>query len=82
MSNPRRRESREPTQVQQLFRQLMREWFWISLLLLPLTALISFSTQTAPNGPEAALLSMCLVGAVLGLLLLRPRLALGTTLGA
>ncbi|MBJ2345896.1 MULTISPECIES: PAS domain-containing sensor histidine kinase [Pseudomonas] len=81
MSNPRRRESREPTQVQQLFRQLMREWFWISLLLLPLTALISFSTQTAPNGPEAALLSMCLVGAVLGLLLLRPRLALGVTLG-
>lgn len=81
MSNQRRRESREPTQVQRLFRQLVREWLWISLLLLPLTALLSFSAQATPNGPGAALLSVCLVACVLGLLLLRPRLALWTTVG-
>lgn len=81
MSHPRRHESREPTQVQRLFRQLMREGLWISLLLLPLTALFSFSLQSIQNGPGAALLSVCLVGGVLGLLLLRPRFALGATLG-
>lgn len=49
MSNQRRRESREPTQVQRLFRQLVREWLWISLLLLPLTALLSLSSQSTGN---------------------------------
>lgn len=79
MTNPPRRESREPTQVQRLFRQLVREWLWISLLLLPLTALLSFCMQPARSG-LAALLSAGLVGGVLGLLLWRPRLAVGTTL--
>jgi signal transduction histidine kinase len=77
--NERRRESREPTQVQRLFRQLVREWLWISLFLLPLTGLLSFSAQSTRNGPGAALLSVCLLACVLGLLLLRPRLALWTT---
>lgn len=81
MSNQRRRESREPTQVQRLFRQLVREWLWISLFLLPLTALLSFNAQTMSNGSAAALLSVCLVACVLGLLLLRPQLALWTTVG-
>ncbi|MBC3365663.1 HAMP domain-containing sensor histidine kinase [Pseudomonas sp. SWRI154] len=80
MTNPRRRESREPTQVQRLFRQLVREWLWISLFLLPLTALLSFCMQPARSGPVAALLSAGIVGGVLGLLLWRPRLAVGTTL--
>src|SRR3546814_14726385 len=64
-----------------MFRQLMREWLWISLLLLPLTALLSFSTQPTRHGPGAALLSVFVVAVVLGLLLLRPRLALWTTVG-
>ncbi|BBP62466.1 MULTISPECIES: sensor histidine kinase [Pseudomonas] len=81
MSHQRRRESREPTQVQRMFRQLMREWLWISLLLLPLTALLSFSGQSPRNGPLAALLSVGLVACVLGLLLWRPRLALWATVG-
>jgi signal transduction histidine kinase len=81
MSNQRRRESREPTQVQRLFRQLAREWLWISLLLLLLTALLSLSSQPTGNRSCAALVSVCLVGCVLGLLLLRPRLALWTTVG-
>lgn len=81
MNPPRRRESREPTQVQRLFRQLRREGLWITLLWLPLTALVSFSLQSARNGPGAALLSICLVGCVLGLLLLRPHFALSATLG-
>lgn len=81
MSNQRRRESREPTQVQRLFRQLVREWLWISLLLLPLTALLSLSSQSTGNHPGAVLLSVCLVAGVLGLLLLRPHLALWTTVG-
>lgn len=80
MSNQRRRESREPTRVQQLFRELMREWLWISLFLLPLTALLSFS-QSTHNGTGAALLSVCLVAGVLALLLLRPHLVLWTTVG-
>jgi len=80
MTHPRRRESREPTQVQRLFRQLVREWLWISLLLLPLTALLSYTSQTR-NDAGAAVLSVLLVACVLGLLLLRPRLALWTTAG-
>jgi two-component system phosphate regulon sensor histidine kinase PhoR len=82
MNNERRRESREPTQVQRLFRQLVREWLWISLLLLPLTGLLSFNeeiSQRNGSGAWGALLSVCLVACVLGLLLLRPRLALWLT---
>jgi len=84
MISPRRRESREPTQVQRLFRQLVREWLWISLLLLPLTALLSFGAQSSELQGSAtleALLSVSLVACVLGLLLLRPRWALWITLG-
>lgn len=84
MTDQRRRESREPTQVQRLFRQLVREWLWISLTLLPLTALLSYSAQSSePEGSGAVgvLLSVILVACVLGLMLLRPRLALWLTLG-
>lgn len=84
MTHQRRRESREPTQVQRLFRQMVREWLWISLLLLPLTALLSFGAQSSePQGSATlgALLSVSLVACVLGLLLLRPRWALWLTLG-
>src|SRR5471030_1630312 len=38
-----RREAREPTQAQRLFRRLVREWLWVSLILLPLTAILSLS---------------------------------------
>ncbi|MBK5509462.1 sensor histidine kinase [Pseudomonas sp. TH15] len=83
MNNTRRRESREPSQVQRLFRQLVREWLWISLVLLPLTALLSYRAQinlldVAPG--IGALLSVGLVACVLGLLLWRPRWALWVTL--
>lgn len=83
MTSPRRRESREPSQVQRLFRQLVREWLWISLVLLPLTALLSYRAQvnlhdTSPG--MGALLSVGLVAGVLGLLLWRPRWALWITL--
>jgi len=69
MNNERRRESREPTQVQRLFRQLVREWLWISLLLLPLTGLLSFNAETSHrngSGAGGALVSVCLVAWVLG----------------
>lgn len=82
--NERRRESREPTQVQQLFRRLVREWMWISLVLLPLTALLSWRAQInlLDSTPTlGALLSFVLVACVLGLLLWLPRLALWLTLG-
>ncbi|MFJ2489636.1 ATP-binding protein [Pseudomonas sp. NPDC087639] len=83
MNDRRRHESREPSQVQRLFRQLVREWLWISLVLLPLTALLSYRAQI--NLPDAspaagALLSVGMVACVLGLLLWRPRLALWMTL--
>lgn len=38
-----RKEGREPTQAQQLFRRMVREWLWVSLILLPLTAILSLS---------------------------------------
>ncbi|WP_095147006.1 MULTISPECIES: CHASE2 domain-containing protein [unclassified Pseudomonas] len=38
-----RKEGREPTQAQRLFRRLVREWLWVSLILLPLTAVLSLS---------------------------------------
>jgi signal transduction histidine kinase len=83
MNHNRRRESREPSQVQRLFRQLVREWLWISLVLLPLTAVLSYRAQinlhdTTPA--MGALLSVTLVAGSLGLLLWRPRWALWVTL--
>ncbi|SEM84511.1 Histidine kinase-, DNA gyrase B-, and HSP90-like ATPase [Pseudomonas sp. ok266] len=83
MNNQRRRESREPSQVQRLFRQLVREWLWISLVLLPLTALLSYRAQINLHDASAAkgaLLSVALVAGSLGLLLWRPRWALWVTL--
>jgi CHASE2 domain-containing sensor protein len=83
MNDRRRYESREPSQVQRLFRQLVREWLWISLVLLPLTALLSYRAQinldaAGPGG--GAMLSVGMVAFVLGLLLWRPRWALWITL--
>jgi signal transduction histidine kinase len=83
MSAPHRRESREPSQVQRLFRRLVREWLWISLVLLPLTALLSYRAQINLHDDSpgwSALLSVGLVACVLGFLLWRPRLALWLTL--
>ncbi|MNQ63520.1 Sensor histidine kinase YycG [compost metagenome] len=83
MNSPRSHESREPSQVQGLFRQLVREWLWISLVLLPLTALLSYRTQINLRDATPSLsaaLSVLLVIFVLGLLLWRPRLALWVTL--
>jgi signal transduction histidine kinase len=82
--NERRRGSLEPTQVQRLFRQLLREWLWISLVLLPLTALLSHRAQVnLHDGSPAAgvMLSVVLVTCVLGLLLWLPRMKLWMTLG-
>lgn len=45
----RRPEGREPTQAQRLFGGLVREWAWVSLILLPLTALLSLSHGLALN---------------------------------
>ena len=84
MNNHRRHESRVPSQVQRLFRQLVREWVWISLVLLPLTALLSWRAQINLHDPAPLMgagLSVALVACVLGLLLWRPRLALWLTLG-
>lgn len=81
--NNRRRESRVPSQVQRLFRRLVREWLWISLVLLPLTALLSYRAQTSLKGVSATIgpsLSVGLVAVVLSLLLWRPRWALWITL--
>ncbi|AXJ07896.1 histidine kinase [Pseudomonas fluorescens] len=85
MNNHRRHESRVPSQVQRLFRQLVREWVWISLVLLPLTALLSWRAQINLHDPAPLMgagLSVAMVACVLGLLLWRPRLALWLTLGA
>lgn len=84
MNNHRRHESRVPSQVQRLFRQLVREWVWISLVLLPLTALLSWRAQINLHDPAPLMgagLSVAMVACVLGLLLWRPRLALWLTLG-
>ncbi|VVN94690.1 Adaptive-response sensory-kinase SasA [Pseudomonas fluorescens] len=83
MNSPRPQENREPSQVERLFRQLVRQWVWISLVLLPLTALLSYRLQMNLNDASpglSALLSVGLVTSVLGLLLWRPRLALWLTL--
>lgn len=39
----RKAEKRQPTQAQRLFNGLVREWLWVSLLLLPITAFLSLS---------------------------------------
>lgn len=39
----------EPSQAQRLFRGLVREWLLVSLLLLPLTALLSLSSGLPLN---------------------------------
>ncbi|MGC5701653.1 CHASE2 domain-containing protein [Pseudomonas sp. NFXW11] len=44
-----RRDGREATQAQRLFRGLVREWLGVSLLLLPLTAALSLSHGLALN---------------------------------
>lgn len=44
-----RTDGREPTQAQRLFRRLVREWLWVGLILLPLTALLSLSHGLALN---------------------------------
>lgn len=49
MKRWRRVEGREPTQAQRLFRGLVREWLWVSLILLPLTALLSLTPGLALN---------------------------------
>lgn len=61
MNSPRLLESREPSQVERLFRQLVREWLWVSLVLLPLTALLSYRLQINLNdssGPKRASVSV------------------------
>ncbi|MGE7960071.1 CHASE2 domain-containing protein [Pseudomonas sp. NPDC089530] len=45
----RRPEGRESTQAQRLFSGLVREWAWVSLVLLPLTALLALSHGLALN---------------------------------
>ncbi|WP_460149853.1 CHASE2 domain-containing protein [Pseudomonas sp. S3_A03] len=44
-------EKRQPTHAQRLFRGLVREWLWIGLLLLPITAYLSMSPGLALNNP-------------------------------
>ena len=44
-----RAEKRQPTQAQRLFNGLVREWLWVSLLLLPITAFLSLSPGLALN---------------------------------
>ncbi|MHC8384537.1 CHASE2 domain-containing protein [Pseudomonas sp. LB3P14] len=38
-----RKDDREPTQAQRLFQRMVREWLWVCLILLPLTAMLSMS---------------------------------------
>ncbi|TFY88414.1 CHASE2 domain-containing protein [Pseudomonas kairouanensis] len=44
-------EKRQPTHAQRLFHGLVREWLWIGLLLLPITAYLSLSAGLALNNP-------------------------------
>lgn len=44
-------EKRQPTHAQRLFHGLVREWLWIGLLLLPITAYLSLSPGLALNNP-------------------------------
>lgn len=47
----RKAEKRQPTHAQRLFHGLVREWLWIGLLLLPMTAYLSLSPGLALNNP-------------------------------
>jgi CHASE2 domain-containing sensor protein/signal transduction histidine kinase len=47
MKGQPRKDGREPTQAQRLFRRMVREWLWVSLILLPLTALLSMTQGLA-----------------------------------
>lgn len=47
----RKAEKRQPTRAQLLFHGLIREWLWIGLLLLPMTAYLSLSPGLALNNP-------------------------------
>ncbi|ROM48016.1 ATPase [Pseudomonas poae] len=47
----RKAEKRQPTHAQRLFHGLVREWLWIGLLLLPITAYLSLSPGLALNNP-------------------------------
>lgn len=47
----RKAEKRQPTHAQRLFNGLVREWLWIGLLLLPMTAYLSLSPGLALNRP-------------------------------
>ncbi|MGF6314706.1 CHASE2 domain-containing protein [Pseudomonas frederiksbergensis] len=38
-----RKDDREPTQAQRLFQRMVREWLWVCLILLPLTAMLSMN---------------------------------------
>lgn len=81
--NKPRREHGEPSQVERLFRRLVREWLWINVVLLPITAVLSYRVQVNLQDQAPAVsstLSVALVTCVLGLLLWRPRLALWLTL--
>ena len=42
-----RKDDREPTQAQRLFRRMVREWLWVCLILLPLTAMLSMTQGLA-----------------------------------
>ncbi|ERH60202.1 CHASE2 domain-containing protein [Pseudomonas simiae] len=44
-------EKRQPTHAQRLYHGLVREWLWIGLLLLPITAYLSLSPGLALNNP-------------------------------
>lgn len=44
-------EKRQPTHAQRLFHGLVREWLWIGLVLLPITAYLSLSPGLALNNP-------------------------------
>lgn len=43
MKNRPKKDDREPTQAQRLFRRMVREWLWVCLILLPLTAMLSMT---------------------------------------
>ena len=47
----RKAEKRQPTHAQRLFHGLVREWLWIGLVLLPITAYLSLSPGLALNNP-------------------------------
>ncbi|MCE6977764.1 CHASE2 domain-containing protein [Pseudomonas frederiksbergensis] len=42
-----RKDDREPSQAQRLFQRMVREWLWVCLILLPLTAMLSMTQGLA-----------------------------------